>query len=50
MVAQRRPIKELADQLGHRNIDEEEYLATRIRLFDSLQRCLLSDGAGTVQP
>ena len=32
------------------HIDEEEYLATKIRLLDSLHRCLLSGGAGTVQP
>ena len=32
------------------HIDEEEYLAMKIRLLDSLQRCLLSGGSGTVQP
>ena len=31
------------------HIDEEEYLATKIRLLDSLQRCLSSGGTGKVQ-
>jgi hypothetical protein len=32
------------------HIDEEEYLATKIRLLDFVQRCLSAGGAGKVRP
>jgi hypothetical protein len=32
------------------NLDEEEYLALKIRLLESLERCLVKDGGGEAQP